>query len=175
MKKFSEIRSKLNHHGYLGETHVKSQDADKLEEIQEENWGVGVHPHPAADDVDQGNLLNLNDERTLNQLNAFVGSVAHRDYMDPLVPMKNLQNKLQIIGLNFDLEESSLYQDGTMEYPLHRFGIVTGYSKKLDGTFVKNHKSVDEEDGNSYILQVSSQKLLNGLTSIRAQVKRINP
>lgn len=175
MKKFSEIRSKLSHHGYLGETHVRSQDLDKAEDLLEENWGVGVHPHPAADDVDLGNLLNLNDERTLNQLNAFVGSVAHRDYMDPLVPMKNLQNKLQMIGLNFDFNESSLYQDGSIDYPLNRFANITGFSKKLDGTFIKNHKSIDEEEGISYVLQVSSQKLLNGLTSIRAQVRRMNP
>lgn len=172
MKKFSEIRGKLKDYGYLGETHVPSQDQDKLEDLQEENWGVGVLPYPAADDVDYGNLLDLNDERTLNQLNAFVGSVAHRDYMDPIVPLKNLQNKLQMIGLNFNFDESVIYRGGMIECPLYRFGNVSGYSKKLDGSFIKNFKSIDGEGNYSFVLEMNMEKLLNGLTSIRAQVKR---
>lgn len=173
MKSFSEIRNKLKDYGYLGETHVPSQDSDKVEELQEENWGVGVHPHPAADDVDQGNLLNLDDEGTLNQLNAFVGSVAHRDYMDPKVAVQNLRNKLQIIGLNFDIEESMIYNGGTVDIPLYRFGTVTGWSKNLDGGYVSSLKTVDENSSYSYMIEMSFEKLLNGLTSIRAQVKRV--
>lgn len=173
MKSFSEIRNKLKDYGYLGETHVPSQDPDKVEELQEENWGVGVHPHPAADDVDHGNLLNLDDEGTLNQLNAFVGSVAHRDYMDPRVAVENLRNKLQIIGLNFDIEESMIYNSGTVDIPLYRFGTVTGWSKNLDGGYVSGLKTMDENGSYSYMIEMSFEKLLNGLTSIRAQVKRV--
>lgn len=173
MKSFSEIRNKLKNYGYLGETHVPSQDADKVEELQEENWGVGVHPYPAADSVEYGNLLDLEDEGSLNQLNAFVGSIAHRDYMDPKVAVCNLRNKLQMIGLNFDMDESMIYNGGTVDIPLYRFGTVTGWSKKLDGTYVNGLKTMDEEGQYSFVIEMAFEKLFNGLTSIRAQVKRV--
>jgi hypothetical protein len=173
MKSFSEIRNKLKDYGYLGETHVPSQDTDKVEDLQEE-WGVGVQPYPAADTVDHGNLLNLEDESTFNQLNAFVGSIAHRDYIDPKVAVHNLRNKLQTIGLNFDVDESSLYGNKILEMPLYRFGTVTGWSKQLDGKFVSNLKAVDEDSHTSYFLEMNFQRLINGLTSITAEVKKMN-
>lgn len=172
MKSFSEIRNKLKDYGYLGETHIPSQDADKAEELQEENWGVGVHPYSSADDVDRGNLLDLQDEGTLNQLNAFVGSIANRNYMDPKTAVCNLRNKLQMIGLNFDMDESMIYNGGTVDIPLYRFGTVTGWSKKLDGSFVNGLKTMDEEGENSFVIEMSFEKMFNGLTGIRAQVKR---
>lgn len=177
MKSFSEIVNKLKDHGYLGETHVSTNDSDKIEDVQEENWGVGVHPYPSADGVDTGNLLDLNDEKTLSQLNAFVGSIAHRDYMDPVVAIRNLQNKLQMVGINFDFNESFLYQDvgngGMIELPIYRFGVVSGWSKNLDGTYVNGLKTVDEQGGHAFVLEMNLEKLLNGLTSIRAQVRKI--
>ena len=173
MKSFSEIRNKLKDYGYLGETHVPSQDPDKVEELAEENWGVGVHPHASADDTDRGNLLDLEDEGTFNQLNAFVGSVANRNYMDPKTAVCNLRNQLQMVGLNFDMDESMVYSGGTVDLPLYRFGTVTGWSKKLDGTYVSGLKTVDEEGQYSYMIEMSFEKMFNGLTSIRAQVKRV--
>ena len=173
MKSFSEIRNKLKDYGYLGETHVPSQDPDKVEELAEENWGVGVHPHASADDTDRGNLLDLEDEGTFNQLNAFVGSVANRNYMDPKTAVCNLRNQLQMVGLNFDMDESMVYGGGTVDLPLYRFGTVTGWSKKLDGTYVSGLKTVDEEGQYSYMIEMSFEKMFNGLTSIRAQVKRV--
>lgn len=173
MKSFSEIRNKLKDYGYLGETHIPSQDPDKTEELAEENWGVGVHPYPAADGVDQGNLLNLEDEGTFNQLNAFVGSIGSRNYMDPRTAIFNLRNKLQMVGLNFDMDESMIYGEGTIDIPLYRFGMVTGFSKKLDGSFVSGLKTVDEEGQYSYVLEMNFGKLFNGLTEIRAQIKRV--
>lgn len=173
MKSFSEIRNKLKDYGYLGETHVPSQDPDKVEELAEENWGVGVHPQASADDTDRGNLLDLEDEGTFNQLNAFVGSVANRNYMDPKTAVCNLRNQLQMVGLNFDMDESMVYGGGTVDLPLYRFGTVTGWSKKLDGTYVSGLKTVDEEGQYSYMIEMSFEKMFNGLTSIRAQVKRV--
>ena len=173
MKIFSEIRNKLKDYGYQAETHVPTQDPDKVEEIAEENWGIGVHPQASADCTDRGNLLDLEDEGTFNQLNAFVGSVANRNYMDPKTAVCNLRNQLQMVGLNFDMDESMVYGGGTVDLPLYRFGTVTGWSKKLDGTYVSGLKTVDEEGQYSYMIEMSFEKMFNGLTSIRAQVKRV--
>lgn len=170
MKSFSEIRNKLKDYGYLGETHIPSQDADKMEELQEE-WGVGVHPYPSADSVEKGNLLDLTDEATFDRLNAFVGSISHRDYIDPRVAVSNLKNKLQTIGLDFELRESSISSGQIVSFPLYRFGYLTGMNP--DGSWIKNApKPVDET--NTYILEMSFEKMLNGLTSINAMVKKMN-
>jgi|DEB0MinimDraft_10_1074344.scaffolds.fasta_scaffold45025_2 hypothetical protein len=169
MKSFSEIRNKLKDYGYLGEVHIPSQDEDKIEE----SAGVGMQPEPHVDDTEHGNLLNLEDESTFNQLNAFVGSVAHRDYIDPRAAVGNLKNKLSMIGIEFDLDENAIYQGGTFDVPLSRFGVVTGWSKKLDGNFVKGMKTIGEESPYSYMLEMSFEKLMNGLTSVKAQVKRL--
>jgi hypothetical protein len=117
--------------------------------------------------------LDLEDEGTFNQLNAFVGSVANRNYMDPKTAVCNLRNQLQMVGLNFDMDESMVYGGGTVDLPLYRFGTVTGWSKKLDGTYVSGLKTVDEEGQYSYMIEMSFEKMFNGLTSIRAQVKRV--
>jgi len=171
MKSFSEIRNKLKDYGYLGETHIPSQDPDKIEELSEENWGVGVQPYQSVDTVEKGNLLNLEDEASFNQLNAFVGSVSHRDYIDPQVAVRNLQNKLQMIGLHFQVNESANYYGGTLQFPLYRFGVISGMNP--DGSYVNGLKEIEEGGSYSYILEMNFTKLLNGLTSISAIVKKI--
>jgi hypothetical protein len=71
------------------------------------------------------------------------------------------------------MDESMIYGEGTIVLPLYRFGVVTGFSKKLDGTFVSGLKTVDEVGEHSYVLEITLGKLLNGLTEIRAQIKRV--
>jgi hypothetical protein len=169
MKSFSEIRNKLKNYGYFGESHIPSGDLDKKEDLNEE-WGVGVHPHSSADTVEQGNLLNLNDPATFDRLNAFVGSISHRDYIDPRVAVKNLRNKLQTIGLDFEFSDSSI-DEGMIESPIHRFGYVTGLN--VDGSWSENGpRPVDEY--NDYVIEINFEKMFNGLTSVSAMVKKNN-
>jgi hypothetical protein len=170
MKSFSEIRNKLKDYGYLGESHIPSRDVDKMEDLKE-SWGVGVQPYPSADGVESGNLLNLNDEATFDRLNAFVGSISHRDYIDPRVAVGNLRNKLQTVGLDFELGESSIGSGKLVLVPLYRFGYMAGLN--LDGSWMKNApRAVDEQS--DYMLEMSFEKMLNGLTSINAMVKKMN-
>ena len=50
---------------------------------------------------DNLHLVNVQDERVLQRLNAYVGAIAQQEYMQPDAAMKQLNNKLNIVGLNF--------------------------------------------------------------------------
>ena len=54
----------------------------------------------SAEDDNLG-LFNIHDERVMQRLNGFVGGIAQQEYMQPDAAMKQLNNKLNIMGLNF--------------------------------------------------------------------------
>jgi len=54
----------------------------------------------SAEDDNLG-LFNVQDERVIQRLNGFVGAIAQQEYMQPDAAMKQLNNKLNIVGLNF--------------------------------------------------------------------------
>jgi hypothetical protein len=175
MKKFSEIRSKKTHIESLGERYIQPRNED----IEES--APGIQPHPSVDDTEFGNFLDLSDDRALDQLNAFVGSISYRAYIDPVTAVQNLQNKLQMVGIRFDynMRENAkgpsmtiLPTEGDLEFPLYRFGIVSGYSKKLDGSFVNNLRTMGEDSKTEYCLCLNFNRQMNGLTEIKARVVR---
>jgi hypothetical protein len=171
MKNFSEIRESIKKFGYLGKSYFKETLNSNL---SESGSGVGMQPDVSVDDTEQGNFLNLNDERSLNQLNAFVGSISYRSYIDPLTAVRNLQNKLGMIGLKFDCSanESMMFHEGSLTFPLYRFGTTFGFSKKLDGTFVNNLKTMGEDSSCELSLVMNFKKEINGLTTITAKVEK---
>jgi hypothetical protein len=176
MKKFSEIRSVIRDRGMVGERYIEPTENDLDESI-----GVGMQPQPSVDDTEFGSLLDLSDDRALDQLNAFVGSISYRAYIDPVTAVQNLQNKLQMVGIRFDynMRENAkgppmtvLPTEGDIEFPLYRFGVVSGYSKKFDGSFVNNLKTMGEESKTEYCLCMNFNRQMNGLTEIKAKVVR---
>jgi hypothetical protein len=62
--------------------------------------------------------------------------------------------------------------EGDLEFPLYRFGIVSGYSKKFDGSFVNNLRTMGEDSNTDYCLCLNFSRQMNGLTEIRAKVIR---
>ena len=54
----------------------------------------------SAEDDNLG-LFNVQDERVMQRLNGFVGALAQQEYMQPDAAMKQLNNKLNVMGLNF--------------------------------------------------------------------------
>ena len=50
---------------------------------------------------DNLHLANIQDEKVMQRLNGFVGGIAQQEYMQPDAAMKQLQNKLNIVGLSF--------------------------------------------------------------------------
>ena len=59
---------------------------------------------------DNLHLANIQDEKVMQRLNGFVGGIAQQEYMQPDAAMKQLQNKLNIVGLSFK-EITPIYHD----------------------------------------------------------------
>ena len=50
---------------------------------------------------DNLHLVNIHDDKVVQRLNGFVGAIADREYLQPEAAIKQLQNKLEIVGLGF--------------------------------------------------------------------------
>ena len=50
---------------------------------------------------DNLHLVNIHDDKVVQRLNGYVGALADREYLQPEAAIKQLQNKLEIVGLGF--------------------------------------------------------------------------
>tara|TARA_B110001454_G_scaffold186494_1_gene183335 strand:+ start:466 stop:900 length:435 start_codon:yes stop_codon:yes gene_type:complete len=96
----------------------------------------------SAEDDNLG-LFNIQDERSVQRLNAFVGAIAQQEYMQPDAAMKQLNNKLNIVGLNF-VEPKIESDKGNATVELTQFG--GRYGKTTDNA-TDSSKGKDIEDG----------------------------
>ena len=62
--------------------------------------------HRSAEDDNKG-LFNVQDPKSLQQLNGFVGALSDREYLQPEAAMEQLNRKLEVVGLNFKAPEIS--------------------------------------------------------------------
>ena len=60
-----------------------------------------MNEHQNAVDED-GNLMDLTDDSVIEKLNAFVGSIGIREYLNPEAAVNELRQKLMRIGLHFE-------------------------------------------------------------------------
>ena len=74
----------------------------------------------SAEDDNLG-LFNVQDERVMQRLNGFVGAIAQQEYMQPDAAMKQLNNKLNVVGLNF-VEPKIESDKGNATVELTQFG-----------------------------------------------------
>jgi hypothetical protein len=75
-------------------------------------------------DLSHNNVL---DPETLQAINAHIGSIAEREYMNPKGAMIQLQGKLSLIGISFDIPQFS-GESGVEEVAIRQFGGITGKS-----------------------------------------------
>ena len=54
----------------------------------------------SAEDDNLG-LVNIHDDKVVQRLNGYVGAINDREYLQPEAAIKQLQNKLEIVGLGF--------------------------------------------------------------------------
>jgi len=129
--------------------------------LRDENAGIdedfsGKHssgPPNGNVGLDDGSInhYDVADPEVLGQLNAYIGSINEKEYLDPRVPVRQLQSKLAIIGLHFndtfapslqEVEEQGLM---TVELDVTQFG---GRYGKLDD----ESREISSDDGISHRL-----------------------
>ena len=112
------------------------------EGYKQDKYGAGNVGSATSDAVEDGSIgaHNIQDPDVLKRVNAFVGSIAEREYMKPQFAIDELREKLQRIGLTVspvDLEGEK--------------GKVTAEVKQFGGRFGKDTDGSDiNDDGISH-------------------------
>ena len=126
---------------------------------------VNVQTSNAVEDGSLG-TANLKDQRVLDRVNAFVGSVGNMEYIKPQFAVDKLRENLMRIGLDI----SPMKLEGTS-------GTVTGEVKQFGGTYGKTTDTkpedvvVDNGPGiDSLKLEVKYETLSNGSSKVYAKL-----
>lgn len=126
---------------------------------------VNVQTSNAVEDGSLG-TANLKDQRVLDRVNAFVGSVGNMEYIKPQFAVDKLRENLMRIGLDI----SPMTLEGTS-------GTVTGEVKQFGGTYGKTTDTkpedvvVDNGPGiDNLKLEVKYETLSNGSSKVYAKL-----
>jgi hypothetical protein len=102
----------------------------------------------SAEDDNLG-LFNVQDEKSVQRLNAFVGAIAQQEYMQPDAAMKQLNNKLNIVGLNF-VEPKITSDKGNAKVEVTRHGGRYGKTSDNSNGPMSKGKEIENGDGISH-------------------------
>lgn len=135
--------------------------------ITEYHDGVGTSGHDGAHVGDSAvGLHNIHDENVLKKVNAYVGSIADREYLNPQAAIEQLRNNLNKIGLTVsevDLNGAS----GTVNAEVTQFGGRVG--KDVDGTDLDDDGISHKKEG-GLKLEVKYETLQNGASKVYAKL-----
>ena len=108
---------------------------------------------------------NIQDAAVLKRVNAFVGSIADREYLIPESAVRQLQEFMERIGLTFELSNPvELPESGTTRYPIKRYGGVFG--KSTDTPF----DEFDKESGIDKSLKIDVEAIRNNSWKVYAKI-----
>ena len=127
--------------------------------------GVGVTTSNSPEDGSIG-AHNIQDADVLKKVNAFVGSIAEREYLKPQQAVDELREKLQRIGLTVspcDMEGDS----GKVTCEVKQFG--GRFGKDTDGSDL-NDDGISHRKEGGLKLEVSYETLKNGTSKVYAKL-----
>ena len=104
--------------------------------------------HTSAED-DNKHLSNVFDEKVVQRLNGYVGSIADREYLQPEAAIKQLQNKLEIVGLGFANPKVDS-DKGNASVELTQFGGRYGKTPDNSNGPMSQGKEIEDGDGISH-------------------------
>ena len=117
------------------------------EDHTQSKYGKGNVGTPEVNSVEDGNIgaHNIHDPKILERVNAFVGSIAGQEYLNPKAAMEQLASKLKTIGLDMSIPEMS--GNGSANLDVTQFG--GRFGKDTDTP----HDEVINDDGISHIVE----------------------
>ena len=127
--------------------------------------GVGSETANSVEDGSIG-VHNIEDADILKRVNAFVGSIAEREFIKPQQAVDELREKLQRIGLTVspvDLNGDS----GKVTAEVKQFG--GRFGKDTDGSDI-NDDGISHKKEGGLKLEVSYETLKNGTSKVYAKL-----
>ena len=122
---------------------------------------VGTPEVQAVDDVHVG-AHNIQDPKVMEKVNAFVGSIADQEYINPKAAMEQLANKLATIGLSFKVPT-----EGNATVEVSQFG--GRFGKDIDGSDLNDDGISHRKEGGLKI-NFKSETLENGSHKVFAKL-----
>ena len=133
-----------------------------------ETGAVGI-THQTAPDVDGYDTFNITNPSVLKRVNAFVGSIADREYLVPEGAVGQLRNFLMRIGLQFpqvELPEGT----GSVTVPLSQWGGRFGKDGNVDFDEFVNDDGITNRLEGGLSLKIDSEPVKNGSYKVYAKI-----
>ena len=137
-----------------------------LKEDHQGKYGKGSVGTPEVQSVEDGNIgaHNIQDQKVMEKVNAFVSSICTQEYINPKAAMEQLHNKLNTIGLSFDIPE---VKDGTAIAEVQQFG--GRFGKDIDGADLNDDGISHRKEGGLKI-EFRTETLENGSSKVYAKL-----
>ena len=104
--------------------------------------------HTSAED-DNKHLTNIHDDKVVQRLNGYVGAINDREYLQPEAAIKQLNNKLEIVGLRF-AEPKVDSEKGNATVELTQFGGRYGKTPDNSNGPMSQGDEIENGDGISH-------------------------
>ena len=130
-------------------------------------YGAGNVGTPEVNSVEDGSIgvHNIHDPKVLERVNAFVGSIANQEYLNPKAAMEQLASKLKTLGLDMNIPEMS--GNGSVNLEVTQFG--GRFGKDIDGSDIKEDGISHKKEG-GLKLNVKYETLENGSSKVFAKL-----
>ena len=130
-------------------------------------YGAGNVGTPEVNSVEDGSIgvHNIQDPKVLERVNAFVGSIANQEYLNPKAAMEQLASKLKTLGLDMNIPEMS--GNGSVNLEVTQFG--GRFGKDIDGSDIKDDGISHKKEG-GLKLNVKYETLQNGSSKVFAKL-----
>ena len=130
-------------------------------------YGAGNVGTPEGNSVEDGSIgvHNIHDPKVLERVNAFVGSIANQEYLNPKAAMEQLASKLKTLGLDMTIPEMS--GNGSANLEVTQFG--GRFGKDIDGSDIKDDGISHKKEG-GLKLNVKYETLENGSSKVFAKL-----
>ena len=131
----------------------------------QEHMSVGT---PEVNSVEDGSIgvHNIHDPKILERVNAFVGSIAEKEYINPTAAVEQLANKLKTIGLEVKLPAME-GANGSVSGEVCQFG--GRFGKDVDGSDI-NDDGISHRKEGGLKMEVSYETLKNGTSKVYAKL-----
>tara|TARA_B100000676_G_scaffold128141_1_gene127125 strand:- start:17 stop:463 length:447 start_codon:yes stop_codon:yes gene_type:complete len=131
-------------------------------------YGAGNVGSATSNAVEDGNIgaHNIQDSEVLKRVNAFVGSIAEREYMKPQFAVDELREKLQRIGLTVSPVDM-IGDSGKVTAEVKQFG--GRFGKDTDGSDI-NDDGISHRKEGGLKMEVSYETLKNGTSKVYAKL-----